>query len=286
MRLRDIVSHEVICVAPNDGLDKAICLMEEFDIHHLPVVESQRVVGMVSDRDLLLSVGWRLSTERQVRSAGKSVVVGPERVGQVMSRPAITLSGDESLRVAADTMLNHKIHALPIVHDGRLIGIVTETDLLRKTLRLPKDSPAIQRLLRPHVAACMTAAVITVGPQTPVTEVARVFHDRHIRHAPVVAAGILLGIISDRDVRKALGVAAIEDARAEEQGQFYLGPQAARDIMTRKLVTLTPNASIADAIQKMVDRGIHCLPVVEDDRLQGIVTETDVIRSIAEEDVL
>jgi CBS-domain-containing membrane protein len=78
MRLANIMTQKIMCVSPDDSLDKAICLMDEHYIHHLPVLDHTKLVGMLSDRDLLIAVGWKLECER--RPLPNSGVVGPQRI--------------------------------------------------------------------------------------------------------------------------------------------------------------------------------------------------------------
>ncbi len=132
----------------------------------------------------------------------------------------------------------------------------------------------------------MTSHVTSVEPRTPLTEVMRVFRDRRVRHVPVVVEHELVGIISDRDTRRALGESTVFDARAEERGEFYLGPQTATEIMTRDPHTITSAARLGEAIEALLSFRVHCLPVVDGRKLVGILTETDIVRAMIAEDVV
>jgi acetoin utilization protein AcuB len=112
----------------------------------------------------------------------------------------------------------------------------------------------------------MTRRVVVIGPETPCDK-ARLIMDQHrIRHLPVVAAGKLVGIVSDRDVRSA----------AHESP----GTIAAR-IMTPDPVTVTSETRIEHAARIMVDARFGSLPVV-DGSLVGIVTYTDLLRAFVQ----
>lgn len=111
----------------------------------------------------------------------------------------------------------------------------------------------------------MQRGVVIVSPETNLAEAMRLLQRRGIRHLPVLDGGALVGIISDRDVKKAMG-----SARAGE-------PLTAGDVMTREVVTTAPMFPVEEAAQLMVKRKISALPVTEDGRLLGIVTETDVL---------
>jgi acetoin utilization protein AcuB len=118
----------------------------------------------------------------------------------------------------------------------------------------------------------MQRGVVIVGPDTELPEVVRLLQRRGIRHLPVLDQGSLVGIISDRDVKAAVGAGAMSPGGSEARAC-----PTARDIMTRAVVTIAPMFPVEEAARIMVTRKISALPVTEGDRLLGIVTETDVL---------
>jgi CBS domain-containing protein len=137
------------------------------------------------------------------------------RVRDVMTPEVITVGEQASFKKIAATMAEHRVSALPVLdEDGRVAGIVSEADLLLKE-ELPED-PAGGRLFQGHrqraqrakaagatAAELMTAPAVTVGPDTTVTEAARLLHRHGIKRLPVVdPAGPLLGIVSRADLLK------------------------------------------------------------------------------------
>ena len=116
------------------------------------------------------------------------------------------------------------------------------------------------------VADVMQRDVVTANPSTPLAEVILGLQRAGIRHVPVVEGDRLVGIISDRDLKRVLPLTAGG------------GPRPAADIMTREPATAAPMLTIEDAARIMTSRKISALPVVFEDRLVGIVSETDVLR--------
>jgi acetoin utilization protein AcuB len=114
----------------------------------------------------------------------------------------------------------------------------------------------------------MQRGVVVVNPDTPLSEAMRLLQRRGIRHLPVLDQGNLVGIVSDRDVKAAVGAGALSARGAEPR---------ARDVMTRAVVTIAPMFPVEEAARIMVTKKISALPVTEGDRLLGIVTETDVL---------
>ena len=130
MKLTDIATNNPVTIHFTDSLNKVIVLMEEYGIHHLPVVDNGLPVGMVSDRDLLSSVGW-LSSHDRVTGFDRAGIVGPTRVTDVMSRPVHALHADASVQEGARKLLEERIGSVVLVANNKLIGIVTEKDYLQ-----------------------------------------------------------------------------------------------------------------------------------------------------------
>jgi CBS domain-containing protein len=137
--IAEIMQPSPMTVCANDGMDMTEDLMSLGRVRHLPVVDGARLVGVVSLRDLLAhSLTRALDFEpRERRVFLKSV-----DVREAMSERLITVRPDTPQAEAAALMLRHRIGCLPVVDaGGALIGIVTETDLLRAAY-LEKDAPA------------------------------------------------------------------------------------------------------------------------------------------------
>jgi acetoin utilization protein AcuB len=110
----------------------------------------------------------------------------------------------------------------------------------------------------------MTTRVETVRPDDDVKTVREVLRRRGIRHLPVIAAERLIGIVSDRDVRGADPGALVES------------------VMTPTPITTTPATPVEQAAARLCDRKIGALPVVEDGRVVGIITESDLLTALVE----
>jgi acetoin utilization protein AcuB len=119
---------------------------------------------------------------------------------------------------------------------------------------------------------------LTISPEASFFEARNFIHEKGIRHLPVVDKNnALVGIVTDRDIRQA----APSDATllSVQELNYLLGKLKVSSFMTpkAKLITITPDTLIEEAVQLMHDNKIGCLPVVEGGKLYGIFTETDAL---------
>jgi len=124
---------------------------------------------------------------------------------------------------------------------------------------------------------------VTIGPEASFYEARALIHDKGIRHLPVVEKdNRLVGIVTDRDIREA----APSDATllSVQELHYLLGKLKVSSFMTakEKLITITPDTLIEEAVQLMHDNKIGCLPVLEGDKLYGIFTETDALAHLVD----
>jgi len=120
MLVRDIMRSPAVAISADTTLQDAYRLMQEKGIRHLPVVEGEKLVGVITDRDLRLATSALAPIPFPTGS----------RVAAVMSRSPLTTDASDPLEEAARTMRERKIGCLPVLDDGRLIGIITGLDLL------------------------------------------------------------------------------------------------------------------------------------------------------------
>ncbi len=139
MRVRDIMSEKMVTVSAGDTLSTVEDIMTLGRVRHMPVVQAGKLVGVVSERDLLRA---SLSTLSSFGSDERRAFLQVVEIGRVMSQPPITIQLDASVEDAARLMADHKIGCLPVVQGETLRGIVTETDVLRYFAGLRSRSPA------------------------------------------------------------------------------------------------------------------------------------------------
>lgn len=127
MKIKDIMTKEVATLGSEDELSLANDIMRLGRIRHLPVVSGEGVVGIISERDLFRSslaqaLGYGNKDSREVMKT--------LRIKDVMVKQVTTVPPDMELKDAVGLMVERKIGCLPVVQDNKLLGLVTETDIL------------------------------------------------------------------------------------------------------------------------------------------------------------
>jgi CBS domain-containing protein len=136
MRVCDLMQTEVRTVDASTRLDVVEKLMREEVIRHLPVVDGGRVVGMVTQRDLLRS---GLSPILRAGPATEQQWLAETRVDQIMTKPVLHAHPEADLAHAVALMVRERIGCLPVIEDERLVGMLSETDCLRYLSRLLQE---------------------------------------------------------------------------------------------------------------------------------------------------
>src|SRR5215471_19053132 len=142
MRVRELMTGAVITVGPDMPVLDARHLMLKQRIRHLPVTEGRKLLGIVTDRDIRLNLPSQ-ATSLSVWEVNH--LLAKLTVGEVMTKSVISVGPDRPARAAAQLMVDHQIGALPVEDTGRLVGIITETDLLRAFIQMETPFGAARR---------------------------------------------------------------------------------------------------------------------------------------------
>jgi CBS domain-containing protein len=116
-KVRDAMTPSVRSVAPTDSLTDAAAAMRDEDVGSLPVVEGDRVLGIITDRDIV------------VRAVAERADPQTAKVGDVSSGDPVAVEPDADLDEALELMARHRVRRLPVVEDGRLVGVVAQADV-------------------------------------------------------------------------------------------------------------------------------------------------------------
>lgn len=133
MKVRDYMTTGVTTVRVAEPIRGAWDLVEEMGLRRFPVLEGDRLVGIITDRDLRnATVSSVVLTEKKYHD----FLLDTVKVDNIMTPDPATVSPDAPLEEAARLILDMKVGGLPVVEQGKLVGIITETDLLRTLIEL------------------------------------------------------------------------------------------------------------------------------------------------------
>ena len=128
----EIMTKNLVTLNLNDDLSKAEQLFKKNKIRHIPVVSGHKIIGMLSYTDLLrISFVDAVDDEAEIVD---TTVYNLFTIEQVMAKKLVTISFDTTIRETAEILSKNEFHALPVVVDKLLVGIVTTTDLIKYLL--------------------------------------------------------------------------------------------------------------------------------------------------------
>lgn len=129
----------------------------------------------------------------------------------------------------------------------------------------------------------MSKGPVTIGSGSPIKAVIDLMRDHGVRHIPVVDGNNLVGMITDRDLKEISPSYPI--FRDEEEIKYYLEEIKVSDAMTADPISVSPTGTVKEAAKILLQRKIGGLPVLEGNRLVGIITRSDILRSFVEMEI-
>lgn len=257
MNVEAIMTKNPVTIRKGSTLDRALDLMDEHDIRHLPVMGPKGVAGVISDRQLLEATGGLHPRQREALESQEW------KVSEILQAPAVTVSAGDPVASALAVFLKRHIGCVPVLDNGELAGIVTEVDVLKAYSRACRRG-LIGPSTDPRIDQHMTHNPITVQRDASGDEVRALMETKGVRHLPVMDGEALVGIVSDRDVRVCRG-----------RGQLEL--TLVTELMSTVPETVTPETRVSSIALILCAEKISALPVVADGQLKGIATTLDVL---------
>ena len=247
-QVSDIMKSSLATVGPDDSIDKALQTMLWSGGRHLPVVEHGKLIGVISERDVLRHRGGDEGLELRVRDA--------------MSLPVHSAAPDDPVQEVALRMADERIGCMPVLQRGDLVGMVTATDVLafegRRSFATGNGE---------HTAGdLMTHDPMTVHPDDSLEIAVDRMVSRNVRHLPVIdGEGRLVGMLEDRAIRPTMA-----RDRATLQVSAVMDPDP---------FTVEPSASYGMLTGLFADSRLSAVAVVDaEQRLLGIVSYVDLLR--------
>jgi CBS domain-containing protein len=257
MKVKEIMTTKIISVDKDDSLKRVLDLMQKYDITKIPVLEEKKFFGLATDNVIAYKLG-------SIRKRG--ITASRLHASSVTEKEVKVVSPDEDVKNILKTVGEPGPTMLPIVENGKLVGLVTKADLL----------PLVKNKNQLH--SIMQKKVHVVSIDDRVINARRIMITENVARLPVLEEKKLVGIISDIEI--ALAFASLKKAFSLGKQKHRLDELLVKDVMRSPVVWTNPSMSIADAAQLMLNQNIGALPLMENEKLVGMVTRTDLLRSI------
>jgi acetoin utilization protein AcuB len=148
MQVKELMSRIVMTVGTEDSCRDALTRMRELKLRHLPVMDLRgKLAGMLTDRDLRHYL-FDPAVMRRIGVTPVDVILESVSVREIMSAPVLSVDPEEDMEAAVGLMRKRKVGSLPVVKDGQVVGILTETDVLRRIVRVDATcSPGVEEII-------------------------------------------------------------------------------------------------------------------------------------------
>ena len=270
-----IAKTRVVTMAPTTPVYDAVQIMSRQGFRRIPISDpgTRRLLGIITATDIVNYFGggdkFQIIQQKYEGSFYKAI---NEPVKSVMTHNAVSVLVTADLRDAVGVMVERNVGGLPVVDDeGKIWAIITERDII--DLFMGKISGV-------RVEEEMSTKILTANPSTTIFEAVRTMTSQGFRRLPIVSDRKLAGIMTVMDIVRYFGSKKVfEHLRAGTITQVLQTP--IMEVAAQKVVTVEPQMDVGVAAKLMRDNNIGALPVVEDGKLVGIITERDFFKVIA-----
>jgi PAS domain S-box-containing protein len=248
LNVGDVMSKEVATISPEETVISAAKIMSDNKISCLVVVDSGNVEGIITETDVL----------RRIGSNSKDFY--RTKLGRIMSSPVESVTSDLSVLEASKIMGARHIKRLPIIDEGKLVGIVTQTDLVRAL-----TSYGLWR----DVSEIMSRNIAGIQMHASVAEAAEIMTSRRISCIMVMDGDDVAGVLTEKDM---LGrVVALQRDPANTRIE---------EVMSSPATSVPSHFSVFSAGRIMEEMNIRRLVVMKDKHFCGVVTQTDIFMAV------
>ncbi len=260
MKIKEIMTKDIVYVSKNDDLKHVMNLMEKHNISKVPVMDDGKLVGIVTDTKIADKLG-------SLKSRG--IPASRMHASTVMDKNFEPIYPEMSVKEILETVGKPGLTMLPVVENEILVGVVTKADLL----------PFIEGDKKAREV--MVAPVYSVKSDDRVVHARRILFDNDIARLPVVDEGEIVGILSDKEISFAI---------SEIKRNYPLGRQShhmrellVKEVMKTPAIVSNGVITVKEAAAIMMKNEIGCIPIVDNEgKIEGIVTRTDLVRLITD----
>ena len=261
MQIKNLMSEDIITIDKDQNLSDALKLLRKHNVSRLPVTNNKQLVGIISERDIADKLG---------SSKYESMPASRLHISSVMVKDVFTVPQTMQLDEVARLMLENGIGSVPVMEDDEMVGIVSKADFVTLAVGIAFDKIVVKEI--------MTKGLIAVSPTERLVHARRQMKDNHIGRLPVVDEDVLEGMVTSKDLMRAF--IDFRKKVPEKYQKSQIKEVLVEDVMSSNPTFTTKEATISEVAKIMIETGYNGLPVVEDNKVVGIITQTDILRLI------
>ncbi|WP_407414806.1 CBS domain-containing protein [Methanobrevibacter sp.] len=261
MQIKNLMSEDLITIDKDQNLSDALKLLRKHNVSRLPVTNHKELVGIISERDIANKLG---------SSKYESMPASRLHISSVMVKDVFTVPQTMQLADVAKLMLDEGIGSVPVMCEDEMVGIVSKADFVTLAVGIAFDKITVKEI--------MSKDLTVVSPTERLVHARRLMIEAHVGRLPVVEDDKLVGMITSKDLMR-----AFIDFRKnvpEKHQKSQIKEVLVEDIMSSNPQYVSKEMSISEVSNIMIETGYNGLPVVEEGKVVGIITQTDILRLI------
>lgn len=257
MKVRELMTKEVISIDKDVDLKYVMSIMKKHDINKIPVLENKKLVGIVTDNIIAYKLG-------SIRNRG--IPASRMHASSVVDKNMEIIDPNTELEQILKKVGEPGLTMLPVIENDKLVGVVTKADLLHLVDCKKKLSEIKENEL--HV----------VSSNDRVVHARRIMINEGVARLPVLTDGELVGMLSDTEI--AYAFAYLKESQPIGRQKHKLDELLVKDYMKTPAIWTNPSTSASKAAKIMIKNNIGSLPLLEKGKIVGIVTRTDLLKTL------
>ncbi len=277
----DLATRDVKTIPPRSTIMNALKTMVKCGFRRMPVADAgtKKIMGIVSSTDIIDFLGGgkkhKIVENRHDGNLAKAI---NDSIDEIMTKDVVCVKYTDSWQDAVELMFEKNVGGCPVIdNEGRVFGIVTERDIVRFLANQRRLS--FEGVIRDY----MTTRVVTISPETTIGGAMEIMISRRIRRLPIVKNGILYGLLVStdflryfaKDAFKMLETGNIKDVLNKNIHEIVSNSSV---IKYREPLVFESRDKISKVVSGMVEKGVGCALIVENGKLEGIITERDLMK--------
>jgi CBS domain-containing protein len=269
-----VAKSPVVTMAPTTPVYDAIQIMAKEGFRRIPIANpgTKALEGIITATDIIDYLGGGKKFEIiQQKYGGNFFKAINEPIKVIMVKDVFSVKASAKISEAMELMKEKNLGGLPVVDDGNHVrAIITERDIANLFAN---------RISGVKVAQLMSEKVVTALPKTTIFEAEKTMVTQGFRRLPIISDGKVMGIITAMDILRFFGLGKVF-AYLQSGNIIQVLNTPTLEIATKEVSTIEPNADVGQAAKIMRDKNIGAIPVVENGKLVGIITERDFFKII------